>query len=161
MFVQSVAIPNGLRVERLRVDKGSEFISEEFAFRRGCRSSLPAPSRRSKSACPNALEELLQLLDACRQRTAKGSVGRIIVHGGVSVTISRAIECTTRPPGELWTVGTSTSLRYHRACSRHRWNQLRSRLICRAAAWTTITASQTTTFCGITLSCWNRSRRFC
>ena len=30
VFVQTVVIPSGFRVERLRVDKGSEFISKEF-----------------------------------------------------------------------------------------------------------------------------------
>ncbi|CAN0476461.1 unnamed protein product, partial [Laminaria digitata] len=30
VFVQSVVIPSGFRVERLRVDKGGEFISKEF-----------------------------------------------------------------------------------------------------------------------------------
>ena len=64
VFVQSVMIPNGFRVERLKVDKGGELSarsSRTTAFRRGCRSSTPAPTRRSKSACPNALEGLLQL----------------------------------------------------------------------------------------------------
>ena len=30
VFVQTVVIPSGFRVERLRVDKGGEFISKEF-----------------------------------------------------------------------------------------------------------------------------------
>ena len=30
VFVQSVVIPSGFRVERLRVDKGGELISKEF-----------------------------------------------------------------------------------------------------------------------------------
>ena len=30
VFVQSVVNPSGFRVERLRVDKGGEFISKEF-----------------------------------------------------------------------------------------------------------------------------------
>ena len=33
VFVQSVAIPSGFRVERLRVDKGGEFVRKEF---QGC-----------------------------------------------------------------------------------------------------------------------------
>ena len=62
VFVQSVAIPSGFCVERLRVDKRGEFINKEFQatnFRRGCRSITPAPTRCSKLACPSALEELL------------------------------------------------------------------------------------------------------
>ena len=30
VFIQSVMIPRGFRVERLRVEKGGEFISKEF-----------------------------------------------------------------------------------------------------------------------------------
>ena len=35
--------------------------SRTTAFKRRCRSRALAPTRRSKSACPNAFEELLQL----------------------------------------------------------------------------------------------------
>ena len=63
VFAQSVVIPSGFRVEWLRVGievvNSSTRSSRTTAFRRGCRSSTPAPTRRSKSACPNALEELL------------------------------------------------------------------------------------------------------
>ena len=64
VFAQSVVIPSIFRVEQLRVDIGGEFISKEFqdyCVQTGVRSSTPAPTRRSKPACPNALEELFQL----------------------------------------------------------------------------------------------------
>ena len=75
-----------------------------------------------------------------------------------TATTARAIECTGRPPGELWTAGTSCSSRHYNAYSRHRWKKLRSRLIREATAWTITTTSQKTTFCAIfaiTLPCWN------
>ena len=44
--------------------------SRATAFRRGYRSNTPAPTRRSKLACPSALEELLQLWSGACLQTA-------------------------------------------------------------------------------------------
>ena len=57
-----------------------------------------------------------------------------------------------------WSAETPSSSRHHRAYSRQRRKKLHSRLFRRATAWTTKTASQTTTFCVIfatTLPRWN------
>ena len=90
VFAQSVAIPSDFRVERLRVDKGGEFISKEFwdyCLQTGvsleCASTnTPQQNRhvgtRWKNSCSYGA-----VCDG-RQWTAKFSVGRIFVHGSVS-----------------------------------------------------------------------------
>ena len=180
--------------------------SKVTAFRQGCRSSTPTPTRNSKSASPIALEKPLQvwygkmLADSglpdllwrqlvftavfvgnmartprspCIVRT-KGSTGRsricnffeASIPGPSSssrrtpkglnsrrlkdgwwdtATAARAVECTIRPPGALWSAGTLSSPKHHRTYFRHRWKKLRSGISCRATAWAILTTSQTMT----------------
>ena len=57
---------SGATLSTIKGVNSSARSSKTTALRRGCRPSTPAPTRRSKPACLNALEELLQLwCDIC------------------------------------------------------------------------------------------------
>ena len=81
-FVQSMAIPSGVRVKRLKADIGGEFIGNDFkdyCTQTGNCWSTPALTRRSKLACPSESEGRSRpwsgacLLTADYQRFSGGS----------------------------------------------------------------------------------------
>ena len=91
VLVQYVVIPSGFRVQRLRVDKGGEFISKEFqdyCLQTGVSleyASTNTPQQIGMSErVGRTLAAIVRSVYACRPRTAKVSVGRIDVHGDVS-----------------------------------------------------------------------------
>ena len=89
VFVEYVVTPSDFCVRRLRVDKGSEFISTEFqdySIHTGVSLEYASTNTPQQIAVSERVRRMFAhgAVYACRQRTAKVSVGRFDVHGGAS-----------------------------------------------------------------------------